>query len=207
MSTGKKKEKSQNNGKLEKNKMVGKSNKITEPTKDAIERNKYVLDLVNSWISNADNKIEMAFAILSAILALGVFVTEDLLSGIKTTTVNTCLMCWFHLLVIVSGLLFLASVWFYIQCIIPRFTKDNLMNKRYSIFYDEIKNYKSYKEYIDVCKNANDEMFNEEIVKEIYFNSCICSKKMRNFRRGIILSGLSIASSVVTAFVYYLAVI
>lgn len=177
-----------------------------EIIKESIERNKYTLDLVNLWISNADNKIAMAFAILSAVLALIVFITEDLLSKIEPISINTCSMCVVKMLAIISGVLFLASVYFFILCIIPRFNKEKVYKKDYSIFYDEIKDYDNYRDYIDACNQAGNEAFNQEIEKEIYFNSCICSRKMRLFRKGIICSGLSIVFVVAAAFVYYLSV-
>lgn len=175
-------------------------------TKERIERNKYTLDLVNLWINNVDNKISMAFAILSAILALIVFVTEDHLSQIEFQGVNSCSLCCVKGFALASGLLFLVSVLCFIMCIIPRFDMEKAGGKKYSIFYDEIKNFDNYRDYIDACIDANAEIFNQELEKEIYFNSCICSKKMRFFRKGIICSGLSILSAVVAALIYYIAV-
>ena len=116
-------------------------------------------------------------------------------------------MCYFRLGVLVSGVFFLLSVVFYLSCLIPRFTNDNQKDKKYSIFFEEIKDFNDYKEYIEACKSATNEIFNEEVVKEIYFNSKICSAKMRSFRMGVIFSGASIVSTLLTAFLYYLAVI
>ena len=87
--------------------------------KDSIERNKYVLDSVNMWINNADSKIGLAFAILSAILALIVFVTEDWLSKIEHTKNDNTLMYFFYSFVVLSVVFFLLSVIFYFLCIIP----------------------------------------------------------------------------------------
>jgi hypothetical protein len=174
---------------------------------DTLERNKYVFDLVNMWIGNADNKIELAFAILSAIVAVIALVAEDMLSGFDVTNANICLLCYFRLGVFISGVLFLVSVFFYLSCLIPRFTNDNQRNKKYSIFYDEIKDFDCYKEYVEACKSATNEMFNEEIIKETYFNSKICSTKMRSFRKGLIFSGASIISTLLTALLYYIAVV
>lgn len=174
--------------------------------KERIERNKYTLDLVNLWINNVDNKISMTFAILSAILALIVFVTEDYLSNIESQGISFCSLCCVKGFALASGLLFLVSVLCFIMCIIPRFDMEKAGGKKYSIFYDEIKNFDNYRDYIDACIDANAEIFNQELEKEIYFNSCICSKKMRFFRKGIICSGLSILSAVVAALIYYIAV-
>ena len=174
--------------------------------KDSIERNKYVLDSVNMWINNADSKIGLAFAILSAILALIVFVTEDWLSKIEHTKNDNTLMYFFYSFVVLSVVFFLLSVIFYFLCIIPRFTSDNKKNTKYSIFYNEIKDFDSYIEYIKSCEKITGEIFNEEIVKEIYFNSCICSKKMKYYKAGIIFSVLSIIFALVSALLYYLAI-
>ena len=183
------------------------SNCNSNNTKDSIERNKYVLDLVNMWINNADNKISLAFAILSAIFAIIVFLTENWLSKIEHRNTNNGLMICFYIIAGLSALFFLISVIFYLLCIIPRFTSDNKKINNYSIFYGEIKDFKSSNDYVKCCKKATDENYNEEIMREIYYNSRICYKKMRRFKFAVILSAVSIVLAVPAALLYYLAII
>ena len=75
---------------------------------------------------------------------------------------------------------------------------------KYSIFYDEIKDFEKADEFVKAAKAANAEMFNEEILKEIYYNSGICSKKMHWFRKGAIASFVTIALSLLAALFYFL---
>ena len=64
----------------------------------AIERNKYVFELVNMWIGNADNKINIAFAMLSALVAVVVFITDNLLSDIPISqNANPCYLKSFYI--------------------------------------------------------------------------------------------------------------
>lgn len=130
-----------------------------------------------------------------------------MLSKLDTKNADLCFMSWFKVFAISACVCFIISVYFYIQCIMPKFTKDGLKRKEYSIFYDVIKDFCCYNDYIKVCEKADDRLFNDEIVKEIYFNSCICSKKMRNFRAGLIFSLMSICMTIISAFVYHIAVI
>lgn len=182
----------------------------------AIERNKYVFELVNMWIGNADNKINIAFAMLSALVAVVVFITDNLLSDLPISqNACPCYLEMFHIAAVIAALCFCLSIFFYVCSIIPRLTSDKtIKNKlkkikddkkpKYSIFYDEIKDFEKADEFVKAAKAANAEMFNEEILKEIYYNSGICSKKMYWFRKGAIASFVTIALSLLAALFYFL---
>ena len=50
----------------------------------------------------------------------------------------------------------------------------------------------SAEEYIRLAKESTEEMFTEEVMRETYINSGICSKKMHRFRKAAVASVLSI---------------
>lgn len=181
-----------------------------------IERNKYVFELVNMWISNADNKINIAFAMLSAVVAVVVFITDSLLSDIPVSqNARPCMLNIFYCLAIFAGVCFCLSILFYLLSVIPRLTSDKSIkdklkkNKeekkaKYSIFYDEIKDFEKAEHYVEAAKAADLEVFNEELLKEIYYNSDICSKKMHWFRCGGVASFATIILSLIAALFYFL---
>ena len=85
-----------------------------ENKKEKIELDdiKYHMDLINGWISNADNKINIAFAILSLIFsAFGVYTSTKLDVFIKDKL--TCLMIWFIIIGAISVILFIVSLIFF----------------------------------------------------------------------------------------------
>ena len=50
-----------------------------------MERSKYSLDLINTWITSADSKISTSCGIVSVVVAVLVFVAENILSKIDRT--------------------------------------------------------------------------------------------------------------------------
>lgn len=191
-----------------------KTNSIKTDEK-AIERNKYVLELVNMWIASADNKINIAFAMLSALVAITVFIADSLLSGLTVSqNAKPCILNSFYIVAVIAAVCFFLSVFFYVFSVIPRLTSDKTTkykkkckekkSSRYSIFYDEIKDFEKAIDYVKEAQESNDDIFSEEILKEIYYNSGICSKKMYWFRRGALASLASIFFSLVAALLYFL---
>ena len=158
-----------------------------------IDRNEYTLDLVNSWINSADQKIGTAFGIFSAIFAAFSFLVGTNLKSIKE---SNC--CWYYVLLvltIIAVLVFIAGLYFFFRALKPSFTSDNKECK-YSIFYEEIKSFPKATDYVEVSRKASDEQFEEELIKEVYYNSRICSKKMHSFKNGLILSSIAILIAV-----------
>ena len=57
-----------------------------------LERSKYSLDLINTWITSADSKISTSCGIVSVVVAVLVFVAENILSKIDRT--NGAIELW-----------------------------------------------------------------------------------------------------------------
>ena len=180
-----------------------------------IERNKYIFELVNMWIANADNKINVVFAMLSAVVAVIAFVAEHLLSKMTISqNARLGLRNAFYIVIIIAMGCFCLSISFYVASVIPRLTSDKtkklclkhkeMKQPRYSLFYDEIKDFKKPEDYVEAAKKASIDIFNEEILKEIYYNSGICSIKMKCFKWGVIASFVTIVLAMIAALLYFL---
>lgn len=180
-----------------------------------IERNKYVFELVNMWIANADNKINIAFAMLSAVVAVVTFVAENMLSKMAISqNARSSLLYAFYTVFIIAAACFCLSIFFYVASVIPRLTSGKTIKckrkqkekkkPKYSIFYDEIKDFEKAEDYVEAAKRANEDVFNEEILKEIYYNSGICSKKMNCFKWGGIASFVTIVLVMIASLLYFL---
>ena len=174
-----------------------------------IECNKYVLELVNSWISNADEKISIACGISSVVFAVIAFGAENFLGKIQVKETNGVLMILFYIMVIVAGLMFLSGLWFYFWALNPNLTsaKNPIRKPQYSIFYEDIKKFHNVDDYIKCVSQASVQDFNTEVLQEIYINSNICSKKMRRFKLGMWFSVIAIAAAVLGSVFYYFAFI
>lgn len=184
--------------------------KIEDDTKqNSVEYNKYLLELVNSWISNADSKISIACGISSVVFAVIAFGAENVLSKIHVNEVNEFLMALFYITVLIAGLSFLSGLWFYFWALNPNLTSANnsIKKPRYSLFYEDIKKFANVDDYIKCVSQATVRDINEEILQEIYINSNICSKKMRRFKTGMWLSVIAITAAVWGSVFYYFALI
>lgn len=165
---------------------------------DLIDRSKYSLDLINTWIISADSKIGTSCGIVSVVEAILVFIAENVLSKIDTT--NGAVEPW-RTLFIVSMLLaiitFLVALYFHINALSPSFFSGKWRGKRNEkkkclIFYEDIKDYKDAEEYINAVKEVSEDQFVDDILREVYCNSDICSKKMHIFKKGLWMAFVSI---------------
>lgn len=204
---GKRKNINQNN--VQKQEKAAASNKSSS---SLLERSQYSLDLVNIWINNADTKVSISCGVFSVIIAVIVFTAENILEN-TLEQINCIIYSWFHIVGIITVIAFMASIFFHLWAINPLFFSESKFTKKksskktekppFSIFYDEIRLFDNPDDYIKAAKDISEEVFTDEILKEVYFNSKICSQKMRRFKTGIILAFITIALSLVSCILYY----
>lgn len=181
-----------------------------------LEHSQYSLDLVNTWINGADTKVSISCGVFSVVIAVIVFAAENILGELeKPEQTGSFIYTLFHIVVIITVIVFLTSIFLHLWAIKPSFFSGSKSSKRqkkkesmpptFTIFYDEIRSFENSTDYVKAAKGISEEQYTEEILKEVYFNSKICSKKMHLFKTGIIFAIMTIGLSIVSCILYYCA--
>lgn len=160
-----------------------------------LERSKYTLDVVNSWINSADSKVGTSCEILTIMCtALSIFsfnIYEKYMTENLQTVSSNCVIV---MLMIGAVGFFMGSMFFHFWAIYPNLfgkTDDKVINE-FSIFYEEIRKHISPESYIKIAKESTEDEFIDEVLREVFYNSEICSKKMKRFKIGIGLATISV---------------
>ena len=175
-----------------------------------IERCKYSQDLINTWITSADSKISTSCGIVSVVVAVLVFVVENILSKIDTT--NGAIEPWKSQFIISAAgavITFILSLFFHLLALSPKFfagknTGDQSKNNKCNIFYEDIKDYKDAEDYIHAVRKMSENEFVDDVLRETYYNSRICSKKMHRFKIGLWMAFVSMILILICALCYFL---
>ncbi len=173
---------------------------------DMVERSKYVYDLVNSWIGNADNKVSVSCAIFTGAFGVISFLSERINAS---TTVNQCWRNCYHFTFALSIFLFILSLLFYVLAINPNLGKSGIKKKNkppkknYPIFYGDISEL-SLTEYRNRMNKGNEQDFVNELQAETHYNSGICIDKMKRYRIGLWISFASIVMSLISWAAHYM---
>lgn len=154
--------------------------------KENLEQNKYTLNLINQWIQHAENKASLLLAFIVALSGIIQFVCSKLIIPTYETTPKIFII--FIIVLTLGIILFIISIIFFLMVIFPSLTNYSSTENKYSIFFEDIASFQSFESYYKLVKKTNNKQFNKEIIKEIYINSKICSKKMKNIKLAIISS-------------------
>ena len=174
-----------------------------------IEKNEYALDLINSWINNADTKISISCGLSTFVLAVIVFEIENFLSKLDTAGgFDCCILNGAKFVAIIASILFLCALWFHFGALNPNLTSPSPQtDKKNGLFFCDISRFESVIGYINYTRSRSDERFNEELLEEIFVNSRICTKKMNRFKIGMWLSLGAILFVIFAGILYYLSII
>lgn len=170
---------------------------VQEDNEGKLDRNKYVYEQVNRWIENADNKVSISCVIFSGVFGVITFLSE------RITAHGTPNECWrkiYHWCFVISLILMLISILYYVLAINPNLGKSGVKKKgttpkkKYPIFYGDIAEMSlaDYKKTINLAKETD---FINELQAETHYNSGICLAKMKRYRVGLWLSFSSIIFS------------
>ncbi len=183
---------------------VNKTDQISSKKHLSVDEHEFVLEMVNMWINNADSKVSTFCAVFT--IVFGVIALAESLIGIKieifkmidsgSRYIALSMLC-------ISLIAFAISIGFCLHAISPKLT--GMLKKKelkatahpdYSIFYGKISQFKDKDTYIKVANSALEEDYINEILTEIYVNSGICTKKMRKFQIGILMSYIAVISEI-----------
>lgn len=147
-----------------------------------IEDFKYILDNINAWINNVDNKISILLVFLVAIMGY-IFTLDNKMCLENIQTV----------------ILFVATILLVCGCLLSIFALRGRIKSKVHytsmIFFGSISNM-DRKEYFDRSKKINETQFINDIKNQIYINSCICNKKIKlyNFALYCLITAISLIS-------------
>ena len=163
------------------------------------------LDRVNMWIGNCDQKASFIFAIIGVVLSICFtsdsfkYIKNDIVNPIVSTLENTTFI---RLLTIVEALLLLfifglliMSIFRMIFALRAKIDLRKLsqpgMESNSMLHYQTISNM-TYQEF---CENEVHVL--NDLRSQFYINSCICTSKFENYKKGIKCLEWSIVLSIV----------
>lgn len=180
-------------------------NQDTRVVDNGLERCKYVYDLVNGWIGNADNKVNVSCGVFSIVFGVVSFLADHYLKQSDITITKDYWCDIDRLFFIVSLILMAIAVFFYALAITPNLKSSGNKGtpKKYPIYYGDISSLK-HDEYRKLMNNGNDKDFQEELISEIYMNSGICFRKMKQYKTGVILSTMAIGFALLSIMCHFI---
>ena len=142
------------------------------------------LEIVNSWTSNCDTKVEITlggFAILSGFLLSSDFVQKFLgiVQRALAVPVSVCNIVYVMLL-FASIVVALIGVYNLVMVLFPTIVKaDSIM------FFASVARFNGLEEYLTKAKETKEDELMDDILTQIYHASCICSKKFERQKKGL----------------------
>ena len=190
-----------------KNEEKVKSNPPTQQTElsSKTEESKYIYDLVNRWIENADNKVSVSCGVFGGVYGILAFLGERITGqSIKQDWFRTTAMICFFASAIIMGI----SIFFYVLAINPNLISKSKKTKQghkryYPVYYGDIAGME-LDHYLKAVNKVNTTSFIDEIQREIHINSRICLRKMKRYRIGIWTSFAAIILATISLAARYL---
>ena len=173
---------------------------------DAMERNKYVYELVNHWIENADNKVSISCGIFIGVFGVITFLAERYIKESENAIVNGFCRYVYIGSFVVSLVFVVLAILSYALAIIPNLKSsgtETAAEKKYPVYFGDIQSFELNR-YRELVEKGTDKAFNDELVTESWHNSGVCMKKMKRYRRGVICSGLAIAFALLSFLAHFL---
>lgn len=153
-----------------------------------------ILDRINQWITNCDVKSSVVLGFNGIILSILITgsIWDKIIKMIKSILINFNEVNFIYLIaLIISILLVIIGIIYLLLSIFGRIRTDIYKEEKLItdslIYYGTINNL-SFKEYLKKANNLTNESLSKELISQIYINSTICTKKFKNYNRGLILS-------------------
>lgn len=172
---------------------------------DTLERSKYVYEQINSWIENADNKVSVSCGIFTGVFGVVTFLAEQYIKIPDNPVINKSWQEIYKWSFVASLLVMASAVLLYALAIIPNLKSSgkNKSEKEYPVYFGDISTI-DYEKYKNLMKNGNEQNFNEELILESWFNSGICTKKMKRYKIGVILSIIAVSFAFLSFICHFL---
>lgn len=171
---------------------------------DMLERCKYVFDQINSWISNADNKVSISCGIFTGVFGVITYLAERIKEPTEVTNINECWQSIYIVSFVFSLIILGISIFFYVLAINPNITSNEpRIKKKVPIFYGDIEKFCNC-EYKEAILKASEKDFIDEILNETHLNSVICTRKMRMYKIGLWLSFTAVGMAAISWIAHFL---
>lgn len=164
----------------------------------SIEDANTILERTINFIQNCDNKASIFLGALGVVFTIS-FTTEGFNSIIsiikKMTTPLTCCNFIYLTLALISMISVIIGVINLIVVLgakttLKKANKDLKQNSKI-YFWDIAKsNYETYKKSL---LNLEEDTLKDDIISQIYINSCICKKKYMHYKLGLLFSLIGLA--------------
>lgn len=173
---------------------AGEHVKLSQLDEDALQKR---LLLINSWISNCDQKAGLILAATSVLLPI-VASNSDLLETTQKTVnnlreiLNVGVEVIYSLVFILTLALFIillsTCIFYLFKCLEGKvdssvFSEKELQTESLLFFQTIAK--KSFKQYKTEIKQINEKKIFEDYLSQIYINSKICTVKFTNYNKGL----------------------
>ena len=130
-----------------------------------LEDFKYTFDNINAWINNVDNKISILLVFLVAIIGYNFSINNKInMNNIQS------------LIIVISIILLVCGCLLCVFALKGR-VKSNI--KYTSIVFFSSISKMDRKDYYDTLSKMDKKQLENDIMNQIYINSCICSKKFK----------------------------
>lgn len=163
----------------------------------------YSYDLVNGWIANADNKVSVSCAVFTGAFGVITFISEKIDKGSGICVTNECWRTIYSYSFVISIVAFFLAILFYSFAIFPNLKSYGIDHNKYPIYFGDIQSLK-YEEYYDYVTAGNNQDYLNEIIRECWFNSRICMKKMKRYRCALVFSIIAITVAVISLISHHL---
>lgn len=154
--------------------------------KQEIKHLEYTLGVVNYWIDKVDAKVSISLGLFPLISAIMKYIN----STYYQRAIN---LAWLYKMMdILCAVLLVSSITYFILALKPNLKSSGKKEtKKYPIYYGDICRL-GLDDYKSLIIRADENDYADELMNEIHCNSDICYKKMVRFKKGIILSIISI---------------
>lgn len=169
--------------------------KIKSKSLILVEEAKDTLDRTISFVNNCDSKASIMLGIIGVALAI-IFTSDSLQEFRRITQImlefNNCRDVFFFILGLVSialvglGLgLLIFSLFAKIDC---KDYDQSSLNLTSSIYFENIAGCGNFEQYKERFMTTTQENYLNDLLSQIYLNSCICTKKFKRYNLGVIYS-------------------
>lgn len=185
---------------------VNKNIDVSEQLDRQLEWAQYSYGIVNGWIENADNKVSVACAVFTGTFGVVTFLSEQIE---ETCRISTFWQAVYHYVGVASLLGLLLAMLFFVIALSPSLISTNKSKAKttkkteaYPIYFGDIAamNLKQYKKAMEEGENRG--LF-DALIRDTHMNAGICSRKMKWYKRGLWVSFVTIALSVLSLFAHY----